>query len=82
MGSVTNPPYNDYPLADIEKSMRKVKLHGGLAYQKFTCSGCGNRLTIDEPFKLYTKGVCDNCPAVTDIEIQGCNFVAVFPYAK
>ena len=71
--------YTDHPLADIERSMRNVRLHGGLAYQKFTCDGCGNRLMIEEPFKLYKQATCDNCSAVTDIQAKGCNFLAVFP---
>ena len=69
--------YDDYPLDEIEKSFKRHRLHGGVCFQKFTCSGCHRRLTVSEPFKIYTQGTCDNCNAVTNIEEQGCNFIMI-----
>lgn len=65
----------DEVVAQVE-SLRRTR-PGIKCYQKFTCAGCGNRLTIDEPFRFYTQGTCDNCPAVTDIRAQGCNYLIV-----
>lgn len=68
----------DFPFDEVVKKVQELKARGGfVAFQKFTCAGCGNRLTIDEPFKFYTEGTCDNCPAVTDIVQQGCNYMLV-----
>jgi hypothetical protein len=50
---------------------------GFTIYQKFTCAGCGQRLTIDEPNTFHAVGTCDRCPALTNIERTGCGFMAV-----
>lgn len=69
--------YNDYPLSTIAESFNKLIPQGAVCYQKFTCAGCGNRLTIDTPNVLFITGGCDNCDTITDIEKQGCNFMYV-----
>jgi hypothetical protein len=46
-------------------------------FQKFTCSGCGQRLTMDVPNTFYTHGTCDKCGVTTDIKAQGCNFLMI-----
>lgn len=69
--------YNDYPLSVIAESMTKQIRRGAVCFQKFTCAGCGNRLTQEVPNVLYTKGTCDNCDTITDIEKQGCNFMFI-----
>jgi hypothetical protein len=69
---------SDHPLSEIIKSVNEVIAKGGVTFQKFTCQGCGNRLTIEEPNKFYTSGTCDNCGTLTDIEKHGCNFVVIY----
>jgi DNA-directed RNA polymerase subunit RPC12/RpoP len=51
---------------------------GATAYQKFTCSKCGARLTMEEPNKFYETGTCDQCGHLTDIRKQGCGFLLHF----
>jgi len=70
--------YNDYPFEDIVKAAEQVIADGGTVYQKFTCAGCGNRLTCDNPNTFTEMGTCDNCPAITNIKAQGCNYMAVY----
>lgn len=68
----------DFPFDEIVATVTELKAKGGfLAFQKFTCVGCGNRLTMEEPFKFYTEGTCDNCDAVTNIKQQGCNYLLI-----
>jgi hypothetical protein len=67
--------YKDFPFDEIcQAADQKVK-EGFEVYQKFTCAGCGQRLTIDVPNHFHRTGTCDRCPAVTDIEKQGCNYM-------
>jgi hypothetical protein len=73
---------NDYPLAEVAEAAEAVAERGGQVFQKFTCAQCGNRLTINEPNKFYTRGECDQCHFITDITETGCNFLAVFPFTE
>lgn len=70
---------DDYPFDEVVAAVTRLRRDRPEAecYQKFTCAGCGNRLTIDEPYRFYTQGTCDKCDAVTDIEKQGCNYLIV-----
>ena len=65
----------DYPFDDVCKKAEELARLGHWVYQKFTCSGCGNRLTIDEHNKFYTRGTCDQCGAMTNIREKGCNMM-------
>jgi len=72
--------YNDFPFMDcVKKADELMQQYPGIKiYQKFTCAGCGQRLTIDEPNNFHKQGSCDKCPAITDIEKQGCNYLVIF----
>jgi hypothetical protein len=67
----------DFPFDEISKACEKIISQGHTIHQKFTCSGCKSRLTIDEPNVLYTTGTCDKCETVTDIQKQGCNYMVI-----
>jgi hypothetical protein len=67
--------YNDYPLEECKRAAKELNRKGLFVYQKFTCSGCGRRLTMDVANTFFTEGSCDNCPTVTNIERQGCNYM-------
>jgi hypothetical protein len=69
--------YKDYPFADVCKTADRLIADGWNAHQKFTCAGCGNRLTIAEPNTFHKTGTCDKCDAVTDIVAQGCNYMLI-----
>lgn len=65
----------DFPFDKVvERAIRHIE-NGANVYQKFTCAGCGHRLTMDTPNKFFETGTCDRCPAVTDIRKRGCNFL-------
>jgi hypothetical protein len=60
---------HNYPLNQILEEADKLLANPNVSvYQKFTCAGCGNRLTIEEPNTFYTSGKCDKCEAITDIK--------------
>jgi hypothetical protein len=71
------PKYKDYPFYEVAKAADQLIAQGCAVYQKFTCSGCGARLSMDEPNVFHKMGTCDKCPAVTNIEKQGCNYMVV-----
>ena len=75
----SRPPetYENFPLSEVAAAVQKFDPDVYTFFQKFTCAGCGQRLTIDTPNRLYTEGTCDKCDAVTNIEQQGCNYLLV-----
>ncbi len=69
--------YSDYPFEDVVRTANWYISQGCTTYQKFTCAGCGARLTIDVPNIFHKKGKCDSCPRITDIYARGCNLMVV-----
>jgi hypothetical protein len=73
----------DFPIeevvAQVNERMRFLPPNSK-TYQKFTCSGCGQRLTIEEPNVFHAEGTCDRCPAVT--KITKCNYMLVIGGVK
>ena len=65
----------DYPFEEVVMDAMKMTERNCDVYQKFTCVGCGQRLTMEEPNRFYETGTCDKCPAVTDIRKMGCNYI-------
>lgn len=70
--------FRDFPFDKICKEAEQLisRSPGITLYQKFTCAGCGARLTMDKPNAFFEQGTCDNCPTITDIKKQGCNYLA------
>lgn len=66
----------DLPFDEAVASATRKIMTGFDVYQKFTCQGCGHRLTMAEPNCFYTTGTCDRCDAVTDIAARGCGYMA------
>lgn len=69
--------YNDYPIDLIAESMQKQIARGATTYQKWTCAGCGERVTANEPDTVYRTAKHEDCGHVTDIEARGCNFLFI-----
>lgn len=66
----------DHPFDEVVRKARAVIAQGSVnVHQKFTCSGCGIRLTIDEPNTFHEFGTCDQCGKVTNIRQRGCNYL-------
>jgi hypothetical protein len=69
--------YRDYPFDAVVAKAEALSDEGHDVYQKFTCRGCGARLTVEQPNIFHETGTCDNCPAITNIRRFGCNFMIV-----
>lgn len=67
--------HTDFPFDDVTKKAEALVNQGHDCYQKFTCAGCGQRLTMETPNQFYEEGTCDKCDTVTNIKQQGCNFL-------
>ena len=65
--------FNDYPLADVVSKAEALATAGHDVYQKFTCDGCGSRLTMETPNEFHQTGTCDKCNVVT--QIKRCNMM-------
>ena len=65
----------DYPLKEIEATLRKRLAEGYSFHQKFTCEHCGQRLTVEEENVLLEEGGCDQCGGITNIKKKGCNYM-------
>lgn len=67
----------DFPWPEVVAKVIKIidTRPDAYCYQKYTCAGCGNRLTIEEPNKFYETGSCDKCDTITNIKERGCNFM-------
>jgi hypothetical protein len=44
---------------------------GAIVHFKFTCAHCGERCMLQEPNRLYEKGICHKCGKETVIERGG-----------
>lgn len=76
MSEATRNP-NDHPFYTVVEEAGRHVANGATVYQKWTCAGCGARLTLEEPNKFHLTGTCDMCPTVTNIEAQGCNYLLI-----
>jgi len=73
---MTDEQFN-YPFYLVTQKAEEIIQTGAAVFQKFTCGGCGNRLTMEVPNVFYKEGTCDKCDFVTNIELQGCNYLIV-----
>ena len=68
---------HDHPWDEVLRNAEQKIAAGWTVYQKFSCSRCGQRLTMEVPNTFYPSGNCDKCGTLTDIKVAGCNFMAV-----
>lgn len=70
---------NNYPFAEVAQSAERILAENAhtVIHQKFTCSGCGARQTMEQPNIFFTEGKCEECGHITDIVKDGCNFMAI-----
>lgn len=75
-------PYNDYPLDVIKASMQRHVDAGAVTFFKWTCIGCGDRVTANQSNVVLTKAKHEDCGVITDCEAQGGNFLIVAAIRK
>lgn len=74
---IAKPP--DFPLSDIAAECEREIADGGFILQKWTCDGCGERVTATNVNTLTHAGHCQNCNHVTNLDERGCNYMLVKP---
>jgi hypothetical protein len=67
--------FRDFPLAEASRKAERLTAEGYDVFQKFTCAGCGRRITAKEPGVFGSPGKCDKCGHETDLARRGCNYV-------
>jgi hypothetical protein len=56
----------------------EVKMNEGwTVYQQFNCANCGVKQTMPDANTFYIFGKCEECGHTTNIEKDGCNFMAM-----
>jgi hypothetical protein len=69
--------YNDSPLVDLAESAAKVIADGGTIFFKWTCAGCGDRVTATEPNTFTPFSEHDDCGHITNTLKTGGNYLAI-----
>jgi hypothetical protein len=72
------PTFKDYPLKECVEACEKIVAEGGTVYQKWTCDGCGGRITGNNPNTFTLKGHCEDCDFTTDLLVKGCNYLVMY----
>jgi hypothetical protein len=72
----------DHPLHECAATAAPLIESGATIHQKFTCLACGARQTIAEANQFFTRGKCEECGHITDIAVQGCNYMVIWGEAK
>ena len=71
------PEYKNYPLeeiADAAEHILRTYPRGTAIYQKWTCAGCGDRVTGNNPNEIHEQGHHEDCGHITDMRKTGCNY--------
>jgi hypothetical protein len=69
---------SDHPLYECAKDASVLIESGAIVHQKFTCSRCKARQTIAEANRFFTRGQCEECHHITDLELTGCNYLVIW----
>ena len=69
---------NLHPFYEVAANVQRKIAEGWTTYQQFNCVYCGAKQTMPDANVFHKKGKCEECSQVTDIERDGCNFMATF----
>lgn len=50
---------------------------GARVFQKWTCDGCGDRVTASKPNAFYKYAMHEDCGHITNIMEKGCGFMLI-----
>jgi DNA-directed RNA polymerase subunit RPC12/RpoP len=73
---------NIAPFYEVVANAEKRMADGWEVYQQFNCAKCSAKQTMPDADKFYMQGRCEECGHVTNIEKDGCNFMAVSSGAR
>lgn len=66
----------DIPLLECAERAQAQIMRGATVHQKWNCSHCGTRQTMERPNAFFTQGICEECGKLTDI--LECGFSAMW----
>jgi hypothetical protein len=69
--------YKDFPFDECMAAAKQLALDGALVHQKWTCDGCGDRVTANHPNTWTEFGHHEDCGHVTNIRKNGCNYMII-----
>jgi hypothetical protein len=72
------PKYKDYPIDECARVAAQYIKEGARVYQKWTCDGCGDRVTANQPNHWTELGHHEDCGHITNIKAKGCNYMLVW----
>ena len=67
---------NLHPFDEVVKNAEARMREGWTVRQQFNCAGCGAKQTMSDVNIFHVRGRCEECGQVTDIQRDGCNFMA------
>jgi uncharacterized Zn finger protein len=67
-----------HPFDECVRDAKAITDKGHAVYQQFNCAKCGTKQTMELPNTFFTTGKCEECGHVTDIQKNGCNYMAHF----
>jgi hypothetical protein len=70
-----------HPFYECVMQAKTLMTKGADVYQQFNCANCSTKQTMSKPNTFYKSGRCEECGYVTNIEANGCNFMAHFQVA-
>lgn len=77
MSKNTEKKMNLYPFYACAANANHLIEHGCTVHQQWLCSHCGTKQTMEKENAWYTKGKCEECQLITDIEQTGCNYLLI-----
>jgi hypothetical protein len=67
---------NLHPFDEVVANAEAKMNQSWKVYQQWNCAHCGVKQTMPDENKFFTQGRCEECSEITDIEKDGCNFMA------
>lgn len=73
--------YDDGNFYEVAQEAERHIAQGNIVFQKWTCSFCGERISMSIPNRFFKKGKHEDCKidanSDTDLIQQGCNYLLV-----
>lgn len=73
---------NLHPFYDCTKRAEGLMEKGATIFQQWNCAHCGAKQTMPDANAFYKLGDCEECGKRTNIEQDGCNYMAVYSVGK
>jgi len=75
---MTESKMNLHPFHEVAANAERQMNQGAKVFQQWKCAHCGVKQTMPDEDRFYKFGRCEECDRYTNIEKDGCNFMAVW----